>query len=348
MADYIINCVFFQGINSEARKPYKMQASSLTLFLHYSIMKKMRTTTALQINRYYDLYQNLNLTFTNEVSTTLGVKKDQVAIRCGGKDWPCIINSASMKEAKLISAVSQELLVAIKENHQNVSIRFAFDDFDSKDPLTFYVTSKIKNLSTFESKRNSLILITLAYIQKAPDDLIEKLGFVIEANINSTRRSSERLSLNDESIHKIDLLSRDAFVFVQGIPRRCVLIDISFSGAKLVLMGIANFLLGQEATVKFDFDKPQTTIGVKGKIIRAEHVEGRKDLIAIAVTFYEAEIPLIFKVHLNKFFSQHRISREIDMAKAEKESYEISQAELQKENDKKMDKLLEDSKADKN
>lgn len=279
----------------------------------------MRTVTTLQINRFYDLYQNFNITFSKDVIMALGLQPNKLAIRCNGRHWSCIINSASMKNAKVICAVKPDLVQALKENHQSVSLRFDFITSAGKDSVAFYVSSKVTNLSTFDAKNKSLILISLEYTQKAPDDLIEKLGFLLEANNNASRRKAERLILNDDSIHKIDLVSKDAFVFVEGIPRRCVLVDISFGGVKLILVGIANFLLGRETTVKFDFDNPQTTIGVKGKIIRAEHVEGRKDLIAVIVAFNEDTIPLIFKIHLNKFFSQHKVSREIDMAtKADK------------------------------
>lgn len=303
----------------------------------------MRTITTLQINRFYDLYQNLNVTFSKDVILALGLKTDQIAVRCNGKHWSCIINSASMKKAKVICGVSPELIDALKENHQNVSLRFAFMTADGKDTVSFYVSSKITHLSTYEAKNHNLIVITLEYTQKAPDDLIEKLGFLLEANTNSTRRKTERLTLNDENIRKIDLVTRDAFVFVQGIPRRCVLVDISFGGVKLILVGIPNFLVGQEATVKFDFDNPQTTIGLKGKIIRAERIEGRKDLIAVVVYFVEEEVPLIFKIHLNKFFSVHKVSREIDKAlqeKSQEENRSISKTQVPKENGKTADSLI--------
>lgn len=217
-----------------------------------------------------------------------------------------------MTQAKIICEAKPEIVQSLKEHQNSVSLRFVFGTPDGKDTTAFFVSSKVKNVSAVETAKDSskpnLILISLEYTQKAPDNLIEKLGFALEANINSTRRKSERLVLTESSIHKIDLVSREAFIFIQSIQRRCILIDISFSGVKLVLVGIANFLVGQEATVRFDFDLPQTTIGVKGKIIRAEQIEGRKDVIAIAVGFHENEIPLIYKVHLNKFFSQHKIA----------------------------------------
>lgn len=287
---------------------------SLTFFFVSVIISPMRTLTTLQINKFYDSYKSTNVTFTKDVIAAIGLRPEQVMLRCGGEQWSCIMNSASMMQAKVICELKPDIISALEGNHQSLSLRLAFSEDDGKETVAFFVSGKVVNISTFQAKTNNFILVTIDYTQKAPDDLIEKLGLLLEANINATKRNSERLALADDTIHKIDLLSRDAFVFVQGIPRRCILIDISFSGVKLILVGVANFLMGQEVTVKFDFDHPQTTIGVKGKIIRVEHVEGRKDLIAVGITFKEAEVPIIFKMHLNKFFGQYKISKEVEEA----------------------------------
>lgn len=298
---------------------HKTPTILLTFFSFSVIISEMRTLTTLQINKFYDSYKNLNVTFTRDVISAIGLRPEQIMLRCGGEQWACIMNSASMMQAKVICELKSNIVTALKENHQSLSLRFAFNENDGKETVAFFVSGKVINISTFQAKTNNYILVSIEYTQKAPDDLIEKLGLLLEANINATKRSSERLALSNDNIRKIDLISRDAFVFVLGIPRRCVLIDISFAGVKLILVGVANFLMGQEATVKFDFDHPQTTIGVKGKIVRAEHVEGRKDLIAVAIDFKKDEVPIIFKMHLNKFFGQHKISREIETAQQAEE-----------------------------
>ena len=47
-------------------------------------------------------------------------------------------------------------------------------------------------------------------------------------------------------------------------------------------------------------------IGVKGKIVRSEDVEGRKDLVALAINYNEAEVPMSYKMHINNYLSQLR------------------------------------------
>jgi hypothetical protein len=79
--------------------------------------------------------------------------------------------------------------------------------------------------------------------------------------------------------------------------------DISFSGAKIIIMGVAKFLVDKETAVRLDFDDPRESFLVKGKFVRAENVEGRKELVALAVDFKENEVPMGYKVRLNDYLS---------------------------------------------
>lgn len=92
-------------------------------------------------------------------------------------------------------------------------------------------------------------------------------------------------------------------MYIDAVPRRCLIRDLSFSGAKILLVGIANFLINKEVILRFAFDDPQSVFGIKGKTVRTEPVEGRKDLVALAVQYYPKNIPMMYKMYLNKYFS---------------------------------------------
>ena len=164
-----------------------------------------------QLNRYYNLYKNIDVTFSKEVVSTLNFEPKQVFVRCSGGQWPCIINSASMTKAKIICG--------------------------------------------------------------------KKSGFL------------DRLRSGVTSVN------------IDAVPRRCLIRDLSFSGAKILLVGIANFLVNKEVVLRFAFDDPQSVFGIKGRAIRTEPVEGRKDLVALAVQYYPKNIPMMYKMYLNKYFS---------------------------------------------
>ena len=44
-----------------------------------------------QLNKYYDLYKNIDVTFSKEVASALNFDPKQVFVRAAGGQWPCII-----------------------------------------------------------------------------------------------------------------------------------------------------------------------------------------------------------------------------------------------------------------
>jgi hypothetical protein len=149
-------------------------------------------------------------------------------------------------------------------------------------------------------------LFTLQFAQRPPDDLIEIIGRILDANVNSAKRREDRILITPDSFRRLNLFSKENAVFIQGVPRRCILRDISFSGAKIIMVGVAKFLLNREAGLRMDFDDPRESFQIRGKFIRSEAVEGRKDLIALAILF--DEVPMGYKLRINDFLGQTRAS----------------------------------------
>jgi hypothetical protein len=85
------------------------------------------------------------------------------------------------------------------------------------------------------------------------------------------------------------------------------------------MMGVAKFLVDRDTALRLDFEDPRESFLVRGKFIRAETVEGRKELIALAITFDEGVIPMGYKVRLNDFLSAVRADNRGDVAQAQDE-----------------------------
>jgi hypothetical protein len=158
-------------------------------------------------------------------------------------------------------------------------------------------------------------IFQLQFIQRPPDDLIEIMGRLLDANINSAKRRDERILLTVDSIRRLNILSKDSAVFIQGVPRRCILRDISFSGAKIIMMGVSKFLVNKEAAIRIDFEDPRSSFLLRGKFVRTEEVEGRKELIALALQFDETQIPMGYKIRINDYLGQTRTETSVQPAK---------------------------------
>ncbi|AEF85614.1 type IV pilus assembly protein PilZ [Treponema primitia ZAS-2] len=301
----------------------------------------MSVLTSQKIASYYERYKEIDVTFTKEIIQVTGLITQQVLLKCVGDFWPCVIYSSSFQGAKVVANIKSGLTEKLQQANNSVSLRLCFKSADSASPVTFFVTARVAGYSPYGGSSDTA-LFTLLFTQRPPDDLIEIMGRILDANINSTKRKDERVLLTADSIRKLKVMSKDTAAFIEKVPRRCILRDLSFSGAKIIMMGVAKFLVDRETALRLDFEDPRESFLVRGKFIRAETVEGRKELIALAITFDEGVIPMGYKVRLNDFLSVVRADNRGDAAQAQDEHNQAEAA---------ISKLKEDSakaKAEKN
>jgi Tfp pilus assembly protein PilZ len=269
----------------------------------------MSIATSQQISKWYELYKAIDVTFTKEIIKATNLDTRGVYLKCVGEQWPCVIYSSSFSGAKIVASSKAALMERIKHANGMVSLRLSFRLVDKLDPLSFFIGAKVAGFSPYSRGGGDLQFASLAYTQQPPDDYIEIMGRLLEANINSTRRREERILLTPDSMRRMCVVTKDSIVYVQGVPRKCILRDLSFSGAKAIIVGLAKFLVGKDCLLRVDMDEPRETIEIKGQIVRYEEVEGRKDLTAIAIHFDEQAVPMSFKMHVNDYLGQQRPSK---------------------------------------
>src|SRR5512133_324509 len=276
------------------------------LAISYYETSPMSITTGQQITKYYELYQSIDVTFTKEVIHASGILTQQVFLKCMGEQWPCVLYSTSFVGAKVIASVKPALFDKIRKANNLVSIRYSFKDSVKGDPITFFIAGKVSGFAPYNQGTGDLQFLTVQFTQRPPDPLIEVMGHLLEANVNSTKRREERVLMTPEACRKIGIVTKETVLFVQGVPRKCILRDLSFSGAKVIIVGIAKFLLDKPCIIRMEMDDPRETYDIKGKVVRSEDVEGRKDLTAIAINFEAASVPMFYKMHLSDYLSQIR------------------------------------------
>jgi hypothetical protein len=215
----------------------------------------------------------------------------------------------------VVANVKSGLTEKLRQANNSVSLRLSFKNPESGQPVTFFVTARVVGYGPYGSSVDTA-LFKLQFTQRPPDDLIEIMGRVLDANINSSKRKEERILLIPDSIRKLRILSKNTAAFIEGVPRRCILRDISFSGAKIIMMGVAKFLVDRDTALRMDFDDPRESFLARGKFVRSESVEGRKELIALAIVFDEATVPMGYKMRLNEFLSAVRVDKRPDNTQA--------------------------------
>lgn len=258
-----------------------------------------------QINNYYDLYRENEIVFTKDILRSLRVDPRQIYVKCAGAQWPCIINSTSFQMAKIIIGTSGGAFRQIThKDAPPVNLCFCFIEQDNK-PLNFFVLCRVTNVTPYMNSQE-LAIVTLTFTQRPPDDLIYKIGSLIDANESFTRRREERITLNENIQRRIGLDKKESIVYIQNVPQRCILWDISFSGAQVVITGQEQFLKGKDAIIRFAFTDPQEMIDVKGTIVAVREVEGRAGIVTVSLKFDENQVPLAYKLRINDYLTYNR------------------------------------------
>ena len=265
----------------------------------------MGVTTSQQIARYYDQFRDTEIAFTKDIIRVLNLDPRQIYIKCNGTQWPCIINSTSFQLARIIVGTKGGAYQQISQKESPAcQLRFCFKE-SGNQMMSFFVSAKVSNISPYMNSQD-LVIVTLTFTQRPPDDLIEQVGSLLEANQNAIRRREEYILINDENKRKLGLMRAETVVTISEVPRHCILRELSFSGAKFILLGLSQFLNNKEAVIIMDFEDPPERIQLKGIISASGMVEGRRDIVAVAMRFDEKTVPLIYKMHINGFLQQQR------------------------------------------
>jgi len=265
----------------------------------------MGLVTSQRISILYDRFKDIDVTFTKEIIQVTGLLTQQIHLKCGNDFWPCVIYSASFGGAKVVANIKTGLLGKLQSTNNFVNLRCCFKPSGETNAVTFFIAGRVMASAPYGSSQD-VNMFTIQFSNRPPDDFIETIGRVLDANVNSSKRKDIRIPLTQDNLRKLNILSTESAVFIQGVPRRCILRDISFSGSKIIMMGVAKFLLDKEASIRIDFNDPREAFLMKGKFVRAENVEGKKEMIALGLAFDEAVVPMGFKIRLNEMLSSTR------------------------------------------
>ena len=263
----------------------------------------MSVKTRQQIQKFFNSYKDTDVTFNNSVILETGLKSKEIYINVQGYKIPCILYCASMTKAKVVANISEETFEKIRTANNNVSLRLSFTRDDKSDPLKFFISSKVVSHNPYSTKNSKANFINLEYSKNPPDDLIKILANLLEMRASVDKRKELRIQLNKENIMKLGISLAETVIEIQNIPRKCIIRDLSITGAKIIVFGIAKFLIKKDAILKIKFQNERKPIDIISNVVRCEEVKGRKDLSALAIAFNQNKLPITYLKKINSFFS---------------------------------------------
>jgi hypothetical protein len=278
-----------------------------------------------RVESFYNTFKGIDITFTKDMIQVTGLITEQVHLKCGSDFWPCVFFSTSFQGAKIVANIKSGLIDKLQKANNSVSLRFCFKSLEDGNPLTFFVAGRVIGLAPYKNS-NDVSLLSIQFTQRPPDDLIEIVGRVFDANVNSTKRKDDRIPITTESQRRLKLLSKETVAFIQEVPRRCILRELSFYNAKVIMLGVAKFIIDKEIALRFDFDDPRESFLIKGKFVHSDEVEGKQEMVALSMDYDEAKIPMGYKIRINEYLNSLRGSA------AERESVQTKEKNKAEEN----------------
>jgi len=254
---------------------------------------------------YYEMFKDIDVTFTKDMIQVTGLITQQIHLKCGNDFFPCVVYTASFSGAKVVANVKTGLLAKLTTTNNFVSLRLCFREPGETNTVTFFVSARVVSNAPYGNSQD-VNMFSLQFSNRPPDDFIEIMGRILDANVNSKKRKDDRVPLTPDNLRKLNMTSTETVVFIENVPRRCILRDLSFSGSKVIMLGVPKFLLDKEGALRLDFNDPRMSYTIKGKFIRAEAVEGKKEMVALGINFDENSVPMGFKIRLNDMITSVR------------------------------------------
>lgn len=301
---------------------------------------RMGVITSLQLARFYELFKNIDVTFTKDIINLTGLQVNQTFLKCIGDQWPCVLYSSSFSQAKLIVTKSPVLMEKIAKAKNTVSLRLAFQIPGIKAQnafRSFFINGKVSGFSQYSKKPDELQIVAIQFTQQPPDDYIELVGSILDAHINATRRKDDRILLSIDTIRIIKLLRKETVIKINNQVLKCILRDISFSGVKVIVVGKADAFLNAPAVIYLDFDDPRERLELHGTIVRYEDVVDRPTMVALGMHFDESGIPLSYKMHINLYIASNLSSQALTSAKIKQSAVQQSGDKSEKQSEKSED-----------
>jgi hypothetical protein len=271
----------------------------------------MSIVTSQQLARYHEQHGTTEVTFTREVGEATGLVARNLYLKVSDQQWPCIIYSCSMRAAKVIASVRNAFFDSLRKSNSHVSLRLCFRLPDKAEPISFFVPCHAAAFTPYNPQNPDVQIISLEFTQRPPDDLILILGTLLEANATAKRRREERIVLTAESVKKLGIEWRDTTVEVDGARRRCILRDLSFSGARVLVGGIAAGLEGRSLTLRVRKGEQADDMAIAGVVRRTEDVQGRTDIRALGIE-YTSEPPMSYKLMISGYLASPRSGNRTD------------------------------------
>lgn len=254
------------------------------------------------LQNLYQEYLDTELTFSKEVCLGLGMLPAESTLKWQGELHACVVHSCSFRAAKvLVRMTAQEWrILEFSSRVTTLTLTFLQPKTGKKELYQFNGTLQVLQQHGAGEGEVS-ILLGITFSHRPPEGFLQAQGSYLNLKKEANQRREDRIALGEESRVVLGLSSLGTTVIVDHIERKCLLRDLSYNGARVILTGVAPFLLDKPFTLAMPL-AGKAPLSIPGKILRAEAVEGHRGLAVIALGYHTDRVPVEYLRTLQKGF----------------------------------------------
>ena len=125
-----------------------------------------------KISLYYEMFKDIDVTFTKDMIQVTGLITQQIHLKCGNDFFPCVVYTASFSGAKVVANVKTGLLAKLTTTNNFVSLRLCFREPGETNTVTFFVSARVVSNAPYGNSQD-VNMFSLQFSNRPPDDFIE-------------------------------------------------------------------------------------------------------------------------------------------------------------------------------
>lgn len=253
------------------------------------------------LQNLYQEYLDTELTYTKDVAVGLGLLPAESSLKWQGELHPCVVHSSSFRGAKVLIRLNASQWKAMEFGSKITTLTLTFLQPKTGKKELFQFNGNLQALQQHAAEGELSMLLSVVFNHRPPEGFLQAHGSYLSLKKEANQRREERIPMNAEAKELLGLSNLNTTVVVDHIERKCLLRDLSYNGARVILTGVAPFLVDKPFTLAVPMIG-RASLDIPGKILRAEAVEGHKGLAIIALGYHPDRVPVDYLRALQKGF----------------------------------------------
>jgi hypothetical protein len=291
--------------------------------------ENMSTLPRTKINEYYNQFRQIDVVFTREVIEVTGLLGKMVNLKCVSDFFPCVIYSTSFEVSKIVANNKSGIMEKLKQTNNNVSLRFCFKIPATNEEVAFLIPSRVIGMSPYDGSQD-MTLFQLQFSQRPPDDLIEIMGRILNANYHYSKNKKQLFPITADALRKMRFMNKETVLTVEDTAYKCLLRDLGFGCARFIVKGTPKSLLEKHGSIRFDFVEPKESIIIEGSFDKRDPVADNPDINVITM-FFEDPVQMSFKTRLCDYITTIKFTPQKQKENASSEAAEVQTIPAQAE-----------------